>query len=267
MEPTYSGSIPDGPQRVEGITLWGAMNHIDLFSGIGGFSLAAKWVWGDEHKVCAFVERDEFCRKVLRKHWPNAPIFPDVTYFNGRGYNGQIDLLTGGFPCQPYSFTGNRRGAKDDRALWPEMFRIIDEVRPRWVLAENVFGFVEMGLEETILNLESIGYETGSFVIPAVSVEADHERNRIWIVAYSDAERRTEHNPSPVYGESQWVISGASCTIGERGLLKSGVDGAVYGLPGRMDRYRIKALGNAIVPQVAANLFEFMKKVDEKFRA
>ena len=161
------------------------MNHIDLFSGIGGFALAAHWA-GFETEV--FCERDEFCQKVLRNNWPNTPIIDDIFEFDGTPYAG-ADLLTGGFPCQPYSCAGKQLGNEDDRAIWPEMRRVITECRPRWVIAENVYGFVEMALDGVLSDLEAEGYEVGTLVIPACAVNAPHRRDRVWIVAHSKSNR------------------------------------------------------------------------------
>jgi len=112
------------------------MKHLDLFSGIAGFALAAQNVWGADHHIHAFVEIDQFCQKVLAKHWPGVPIHSDIKEYKHDGT--VIDLLTGGFPCQPFSCAGKREGRDDNRFLWPEMFRVIGETRPRWVIAENV---------------------------------------------------------------------------------------------------------------------------------
>lgn len=161
------------------------MNHIDLFSGIGGFALAAHWA-GFQTEV--FCERDEFCQKVLHKHWPAAPIVDDIFRFDGTRHAGAT-LLTGGFPCQPYSCAGKKMGNEDDRALWPEMFRVIIECRPHWVVAENVLGIVDMALDGVLSDLEEEGYEVGTLVIPACAVNAPHRRDRVWIVAYSKINR------------------------------------------------------------------------------
>ncbi|WP_121605407.1 DNA cytosine methyltransferase [Virgibacillus sp. Bac332] len=168
------------------------MKSIELFAGIGGISLAAEWA-GIE--TMAFCEREPFCQKVLSKHWPDVPIFDDVKTLNKqlleeRGIGvGTIDIISGGFPCQPYSIAGKRKGTEDDRDLWPEMFRIIEEIKPSWVVGENVANFVNMELDRTLSDLESIGYETQSFVIPACAVDAKHERKRTFIVAYSNNRR------------------------------------------------------------------------------
>jgi len=166
------------------------MRFLDLFSGIGGFALGLERAGMN---VAAFCEIDPFCRAVLSKHWPNVPVFSDI-----RGLTKQIlwnsgvisnelpiELICGGFPCQPFSYAGKRRGKADDRYLWPEMLRIIREIRPAWVLGENVAGIVNMVLDDILSNLENQGYETAAFIIPACAVNAPHKRDRVWIVAYS----------------------------------------------------------------------------------
>ena len=157
------------------------LTHIDLFSGIGGFSLAARWAGLD---TIVFCERDKFCQKVLNKHWPGVPIHDDITTFDGTKYSN-VFLLTGGFPCQPFSCAGKRRGKEDDRYLWPDMLRVISETKPHWVIGENVAGFVSMGLDGCISDLEREGYEVQPFIIPACAVNAPHRRDRVWICAHS----------------------------------------------------------------------------------
>ena len=131
------------------------MKILDLFSGIGGFSLAADWLgW----ETVAFCEQDKFCQKVLAKHWPNIPIFDDIKKLKGDQFNGAIDMVVGGFPCQPWSTAGKRKGSDDHRHLWPEMLRVIKEVRPRWVIGENVAGIVNMALESVCADLEAEGF-------------------------------------------------------------------------------------------------------------
>lgn len=166
---------------------------LDLFSGIGGFSLGLERTGG--FRTVAFCERDPFCRAVLAKHWPGAPIHEDVRALRSE-HVGAIDLVCGGFPCQPWSVAGQRRGATDDRDLWPEMRRLVAECRPRWVTGENVSGFVSqpMGLDRCLADLEAEGYQVGAAMVPACAVGAPHRRDRIWIVAHSDA--------APVLGTS-----------------------------------------------------------------
>ena len=131
--------------------------HLDLFSGIGGFALAASWVWGEQHEIVSFCEIERYPQMVLKKHWPNIPIHDDIKTMKGDKY-GTIDLVSGGFPCQPYSVSGKQLGKEDDRALWPEMLRVIKEAKPRWVVGENVTGFVNMELDISLSDMEAEGY-------------------------------------------------------------------------------------------------------------
>ena len=173
---------------------WGRnVTHVDLCTGIGGFGLAASWVWPD-HRLVAACEIDQKCQAVIRHHWPEAAIHSDIHDFDGRQYAG-VDLLTAGFPCQPYSVAGKRHGKKDDRALWPQVLRVIRDARPRWVVAENVAGIIRMELDGVLSDLEDEGYSCWAFVIPACAVDAPHRRDRVWIVANADgreSERRGE---------------------------------------------------------------------------
>jgi DNA (cytosine-5)-methyltransferase 1 len=162
------------------------MNHLDLFSGIGGFSLALEKVG---FKTIAFCERDEYCRLLLQKHWKGVKIYNDIKKLEGKDIEEKVDILTGGFPCQPYSVAGKQKGTNDDRYLWPEMFRIIKEVQPTFIIAENVRGLINiqdgMVFETVCSDLESEGFEVQTFVIPAAGVGAPHKRDRVWIVGYS----------------------------------------------------------------------------------
>lgn len=153
--------------------------HLDLFSGIGGFALAAGRT-GFSTK--AFCEKDHYCRAVLKNHWPEVPIIEDIRDFRGNEY-GRIELLTGGFPCQPFSQAGKQRGKDDDRYLWPEMLRVISEAKPSWVVGENVFGLINLALDQVHSDLEAIGYEVETLIIPAAGVDAPHRRDRCWIIA------------------------------------------------------------------------------------
>lgn len=159
--------------------------HIDLFSGIGGFALAARWA-GVE--TVAFCEIEKYAQRVLRKNFPGIRILEDVRSFPATEFR-QPWLITGGYPCQPFSQAGKRRGTEDDRHLWPEMFRIIRSSRPVWVLCENVAGHITMGLDEVISDLEGEEYSVQSFVIPAQAVDARHRRDRVWIVGNCNRSR------------------------------------------------------------------------------
>lgn len=158
------------------------IRHLDLFAGIGGFSRAVDWIGGE---TVAFVEWEAWNRRVLAKHWPEAQFFGDIKAVTAEQLHGlgPIDLITGGYPCQPFSVAGQRRGKDDPRHLWPEMRRVIDTVRPRVVLAENVSGHVSMGLDTVLAEMESDGYTAGAIVVPAAGVNALHKRDRVWIIA------------------------------------------------------------------------------------
>jgi DNA (cytosine-5)-methyltransferase 1 len=162
------------------------MTHGSLFSGIGGFDLAAEWMGWENKFHC---EWNEFGQKVLHYYWPNAELFTDITKSDFTKYANKIDVLTGGFPCQPYSQAGKRLGKEDDRHLWPEMLRAIREIKPSWVVGENVYGLVNWNgglvFHEVQADLEAEGYEVWPFLLPAVSVNAPHRRDRIWFVAHS----------------------------------------------------------------------------------
>lgn len=162
------------------------MKVISLFAGIEGFGLAAHKVgW----EVVASVEWEQFPQLVIKKNFPNTEIHGDIKQFDGRKYRGTIDIICGGFPCQPYSLAGKRKGKNDDRHLWPEMLRVIREVQPTWVIGENVPGLINWSegvvFEEVQSDLEAEGYEVQSFILPAAGVGAPHRRDRVWIVAYS----------------------------------------------------------------------------------
>jgi len=161
------------------------MKVLDLFAGIGGFSLAAHCMgW----ETTAFVERDKFCQKVLRKNFgQDIEIHDDITSFSGKPFHGRVDIVTGGFPCQPASIAGQRKGKDDDRYLFPQMLRVVDESRPTWVVAENVRGLLSVDdgrlFEDVCSSLEGSGYAVQTFCIPATSVSAPHRRDRLWIIA------------------------------------------------------------------------------------
>ena len=164
------------------------MKVLDLFSGIGGFALGLERA-GME--TVAFCEYDEKARLVLNKHWPDVPMYNDVRTLAGEQLEKDgitdIGLICGGYPCQPFSTAGKRQGEADDRHLWPEFFRLIKEIRPTWIIAENVAGHINMGLEDVLADLESEGYQCQTFLIPACAVDAQHRRDRVWIIAHSDS--------------------------------------------------------------------------------
>jgi DNA (cytosine-5)-methyltransferase 1 len=262
-----------------------AWTHIDSFSGIGGFALAARWVWGAEHEIITFIEKDEFCRQVLAKNFAGVPVHDDIKTFNGKPFAGSVDLFTGGFPCQPYSHAGERKGTADDRHLWPQMRRVVAEAKPRWIVGENVTGIIGLVLDDVLSDLEGEGYEARAFVIPACSKDAPHRRDRVWIVAHLDGQREHEpqghleeirrwsencrHQAAPDFeksgleGDEPAGDSRSDGCFAERRwrAVEPVVRRGVHGIPDRVDR--IRALGNAIVPQVAYEIFMAIRSVDE----
>ena len=165
-----------------------AMKHGSLFSGIGGFDLAAEWMGWENVFHCEIAE---FPRKVLKYHFPKSICYEDIKKTDFTKHRGEIDIISGGFPCQPYSNAGKRKGKEDDRHLWPEMLRVIREVQPRFVVGENVAGLLSwnngMVFHEIITDLENEGYETQAFLIPACATNAPHRRDRIWFVAHANS--------------------------------------------------------------------------------
>lgn len=164
------------------------MNFLDLFAGIGGFSLGLERAG----MTCVGqVEIDEYCQWVLAAHWPLVVRYGDIRKVDGSEFKN-VDLVCGGFPCQPFSCAGKRRGLADDRYRWPDMFRIIKRIRPRWLLLENVPGIVRMALDGVLADLEGEAYTCQPFIIPACAVDAPHRRDRVWIVAYSEHDGRVD---------------------------------------------------------------------------
>jgi len=235
------------------------MTHGSLFTGIGGFDLPAQWV-GIE--TLWQIEKDEFCLKVLNKRFPNAKKYEAIKNVKTEELTA-VDIISGGFPCQPFSLAGKRKGTTDDRYLWDEMFRIIRSVKPSWVIAENVHGLINISdglvFEQVLSDMENEGYDTQPFIIPASAVNAPHKRDRVWIIANNHRKHSKEHfsghqsqgesNEKPirrsVYDWNRhWTqVASELCRMDD-------------GISTRLDRHRIKALGNAIVPQVAYNIFK-----------
>lgn len=284
------------------------MTHASLFSGIGGFDLAAEWMGWQNVFNC---EIDPWCRRVLFKHFPLATQYEDIKSTDFTIWRGAIDILTGGFPCQPYSHAGKRLGSADDRHLWPEMLRAIREIRPRYVVGENVGGLLSWNegvvFEQVLADLEGEGYEVQTFVIPACGVNAPHKRDRVWIVAHrSDAGTQSVrrsgkdsiYGPLAIANPNRQGLKSRIC--GELGCVQTSptastrckstrtytanrwaqfpTQSPIYpgndGLSARLDRLRrehrartVKGAGNAIVPQVAYQIFQAISATIKYFNS
>lgn len=178
----------DGQMEIEDIALERRLTHLSLFSGIGGLDLAAEWAGFSSVGQCEFAD---YPTKILERHWPDVPRWRDIRTLTGADFYERtglrtVDIISGGFPCQPFSTAGKQRGEEDDRYLWPEMVRVIAELRPAWVIGENVAGIINMALDKVLSDLEGQGYTTRTFLIPAAGVNAPHQRYRTAIVAYAD---------------------------------------------------------------------------------
>jgi DNA (cytosine-5)-methyltransferase 1 len=239
--------------------------HLDLFSGIGGFALAAKW---NGYRTVGFCDNEPYAQGVLKKHWPDVPCHKDIREVRGELYAG-VTLLTGGFPCQPFSVAGKQRGKDDNRYLWPEMLRVIRKARPAWIIGENVAGIVNLALDQVCADLEGEGYEVEPIIIPACAVDAPHRRDRVWILANSqrtglEGHRRVKGNDKEGREEQSryaWE-SGDSGWQPRQWLPEPDVGRVAHGIPNRV--HRLKGLGNAIVPQVAAEIIRNINTVMEQ---
>lgn len=199
------------------------MRHGSLFSGIGGFDLAAEWMGWSNVFHC---EWNEFGRKVLNYYWPEAKSYDDITKTDFSIWRGKIDILTGGFPCQPYSGAGKRLGTEDDRHLWPEMLRAVREIQPSYVVAENVLGLVNWNeglvFHEVQTDLETEGYEVQPFILPACAIGAPHRRDRVWFIAYSESKglpKRQEIDRREKYEQKRSDIRYNSGTTSKIGII------------------------------------------------
>ena len=254
------------------------MKALSLFSGIGGIDLAAEWA-GIE--TVAFCERDPFCQRVLAKHWPNIPIYDDVCTLTKERLDedgiGTVDLIFGGYPCQPFSIAGQREGANDDRHLWPEVKRILQEVNHRWFIGENVGGHVSMGLDTVLSDLESINHTWETFIIPACAIDAPHRRDRVFIVGHvSDSSGIGHQGIERLRQDNRQIESWRKSALRSASKLFNGVDwkkrakqsgflGTNDGIPDRMDR--IRACGNAVVPNQIYPILAAIKQIDDMLQA
>lgn len=273
------------------------MLHASLFSGIGGFDLAAEWAGWTNAFNC---EIDPFCRKVLKYNFPKAEQYGNIKTTDFTVWRGRIDVLSGGFPCQPFSVAGKRRGTEDDRHLWPEMLRAIREIAPRWVVGENVLGIVNWSdglvFEQVCADLEAEGYEVLSFVLPAAGVDAPHLRYRTWFIAH-----RADAGPETMRGtEIEADRSGASSDANsDRFGLGESEQESIDKCKGASDNCRnfsfdrfpsqspvcsrddelsmrldgitvpkwrqesIKAYGNAVVPELVRRIFDTINRYEQ----
>ena len=234
---------------------------LDLFSGIGGFHLAAEWCWGDELECVGHVEIDKFCQKVLKKHWSDVPIYDDVKTFK---YDGEVDLITGGFPCQDISIAGKGEGIEGKRSgLWTEFKRIISECRPKFALIENVPNLIHRGLDRVLCDLAEIGYSCEWQSISASEVGAWHKRERIWIVAYPNSERLQGSEHDTIHTKAQKrqtdLLYARFFNQGYNNISRPEDLRNANGLS--VEAHRLKSLGNAIVPQVAFIIMQQIKEV------
>jgi len=259
------------------------MKHGSLFSGIGGFDLAAQWMEWENVFHC---EMNPFGQQVLAHHFPNSKLHEDVTTFPASDYIGRIDILTGGFPCQPYSTAGKRMGKEDERHLWPAMLDVIRVIQPTWVVGENVRGISSWNgglvFEEVCADLEACGYSVQPFILPACAVNAPHRRDRVWFVAHATnsrakrvrrartdavceftdathADNRSRPRNAVRAGRQELTLS-PWANFPTQSALCGGDDGLPAELDGiTFSKWRnesIKAYGNAIVPQVALQIFK-----------
>ena len=245
------------------------MTHLSLFSGIGGLDLAAEWAGFRTVGQCEWAD---YPTKVLEKHWPEVPRWRDIRTLTGDDFFAKtglrtVTVLSGGFPCQPFSTAGKRRGKEDDRYIWPEMLRVIQEIRPAWVVGENVAGIVSMALDTVLSDLEDIGYTCQAIVIPACAVDAPHRRDRVAIIA-NDSRigfkrmRKVREQVRESRIEEKIPDWNSDITIPDRAWWDSepNVGRVVHGIPYRVDR--IKCLGNAVVPQQFYPIFDAIAKIE-----
>lgn len=276
------------------------MRHGSLFSGIGGFDLAAEWMGWENVFHC---EWNEFTQKVLKHYWPDAKSYGDITKTDFSIHRGQIDIITGGFPCQPFSQAGKRKGKDDNRFLWPEMLRAIREIQPGWVVAENVYGIINQGggmvFEQVQTEMENEGYEVQSYLLPACSVNAPHRRDRFWFVSFNT--NYTAGKQKGVFQQEDNLLNGFNSLPSKERLItnskrfgqsgsgwtkrqisseanrdwetswtysndkwptQSPVRGRNDGLSSKLAKQCLEAYGNAIVPQVAFEIFKAIEKIE-----
>ena len=233
------------------------INMISLFTGIGGFDLAAETL---DWNILFQSEIDDYCIQVLNKRYPNIPKYGNINEIDATKFAGYVDVVAGGFPCQPFSNAGLQQGKEDPRFLWPQMYLVTQECRPNWVIAENVLGLISnangLVFEQVCTDLEREGYKVQPFVIPAAGKDSFQERKRVWIVACldgfgSEKNKVTSGEHFKAFRQTKKQLPG--CAHFESWFQSvryySELDGVVYGIPNWMDRTH--ALGNAIDPRIA----------------
>ena len=250
------------------------MNKLSLFSGIGGDDIASEWVG---IKTLCFSEIDPFCQRVLRKHWKDVPIIGDVrnvTKQEVKRLTGQeyVDIVSGGDPCQPRSVAGKRLGEKDDRDLWKFMLRIVQDFKPAWVINENPTGRITMDFGKVLSDLESLGYETRSFIIPACAVNAIHRRERLFIVAHSNKQRHTRgrvYNEPSVIKPFEILSTQLSSRINSKIIIRQDFNSLSQccksdnGIPRRVARQHLAVYGNAVVPQQIYPIYRAIVEIEQ----
>lgn len=244
--------------------------HLSLFSGIGGLDLAAE-VAG--FKTVGQCERARFQTAILERHWPCVPKWNDIhqltkgSFYERTGLR-TVDIISGGFPCQPFSKAGQRRGKEDDRYLWPEMLRIIKDLRPTWVLGENVANFINMALDDVLSDLEAAGYSARTFMVPARGVGALHQRYRVAVVANADGDgfKRPFETLSEGYKWNSLYapVAESELPFWDGWATEPTLGRVVDGVPDWVDR--IRSLGNAVMPQQFYPFFRYIKLIEEAKR-
>lgn len=264
------------------------MNHISLFSGIGGFDLAAQRAgWNN----VAHCEKDPYCQKILKRHFPNSILHENIKTTDFTVYHRLINCVSGGFPCQPYSQSGRRKGTEDDRHLWPEKRRAVREIQPPWVTGENVRGLTNWNagvvFDEIQADLEAEGYEVTPFLLPACGIDAPHQRYRIFFIAFNqkfwhacnttacdgpntDSSIRSEGgmHQKKLLLPGQYTGRGYSHDIRDTWKdypSESPVCRTSDGIPNRVDR--VRALGNAVVPDLAYIIFDAINQFEALLKA
>jgi DNA (cytosine-5)-methyltransferase 1 len=238
------------------------MRHGSLFSGIGGFDLASEWMGWENVFHC---EWNPFGQKVLNYYWPNAITYHDITKTDFTIHRGRIDIITGGFPCQPYSSAGKRLGKEDERHLWPEMLRAIREIQPTWVVGENVRGLTNWNgglvFDEVQAELEAQGYQITPFLLPACAVNAPHRRDRIWFIAYSASASKRANELRCLRSENGEIDREGSQTIhdaiGSNGIEGTTSNSELKGLQGCTDTGKVSGKEGALGGKRSKSTIEF----------